>query len=81
MPKEAPKIFLTKKSGSTIYQHKFEAGTFIIFGKETAGLPDWVIEKYSKDCFRIPMLDARVRSLNLSNAVSIVTYEAIRQLQ
>ncbi|MGK5089226.1 tRNA (cytidine(34)-2'-O)-methyltransferase [Bdellovibrionota bacterium FG-2] len=76
----APKVFLSKKSGKTLYEHKFEPGTYFFFGKETMGLPEWVIGQYPLDTFRIPMFDARVRSLNLSNTVSIAVYEAIRQL-
>ena len=80
MPKNAPKIFLSKKAGKTIHQHVFERGTYFFFGKETAGLADWILNRYSADCARIPMFDARVRSLNLSTAVGITVYEGIRQL-
>ncbi len=80
MPENAPRVLLSKKAGKTHFEHHFEKGTYLIFGKETAGLPEWHLEANAKDCIRIPMFDARVRSLNLSNAVSIVTYEAIRQI-
>jgi tRNA (cytidine/uridine-2'-O-)-methyltransferase len=80
LPPAAPKLFLSKKAGKTIYQHGFERGTYLFFGKETAGLPDWVLNRYAADCARIPMFDARVRSLNLSTAVGITVYEGIRQL-
>jgi tRNA (cytidine/uridine-2'-O-)-methyltransferase len=80
LPPEAPKVFFSKKAGHTLFEHKFEKGTYLFFGKETAGLPDWVINAYPTETTRIPMFDARVRSLNLSNAVSIAVYEAIRQL-
>jgi tRNA (cytidine/uridine-2'-O-)-methyltransferase len=80
IPKDAPKIFLSKKAGKTIHQHVFEKGTYLFFGKETAGLADWILNRYSADCVRIPMFDARVRSLNLSTAVGITVYEGIRQL-
>jgi tRNA (cytidine/uridine-2'-O-)-methyltransferase len=80
LPPDAPKAFLSKKAGHTFFEHRFEPGTYLIFGKETAGLPDWILNSHAADAFRIPMYDARVRSLNLSNAVSIVVYEAIRQL-
>jgi tRNA (cytidine/uridine-2'-O-)-methyltransferase len=81
MPKDAPKVFFSKKAGRTLYQQKFQPGTYLIFGKETAGLPDSVVNSYSADTVRVPMYDARVRSLNLSNTVSIAVYEAIRQLE
>lgn len=80
LPPDAPKIFLSKKAGHTLYEHEFKSGTYIIFGKETMGLPDWILNSHATETFRIPMYDARVRSLNLSNAVSISVYEAIRQL-
>lgn len=80
LPEDAPKVFLSKKAGHTLYQHEFQPGTYLIFGKETAGLPDWILNRYPTETFRIPILDARVRSLNLSNAVSISVYEALRQL-
>jgi len=80
LPADAPKVFLSKKAGHTVFEWKYEPGTYLIFGKETAGLPDWILNRYPTETMRIPMYDARVRSLNLSNAVSIVVYEAIRQL-
>lgn len=50
----------------------------LMFGKETAGLPLWLREKYRTRCIRIPM-KGEVRSLNLSNSVAIICYEALRQ--
>ena len=50
----------------------------LMFGKETAGLPLWLREKYREGCIRIPMID-EARSLNLSNSVAILAYEALRQ--
>lgn len=80
LPPDAPKAFLTKKAGHTLFEHEFKPGSYLIFGKETAGLPDWILNAHPTESLRIPMYDARVRSLNLSNAVSICVYEAIRQL-
>ncbi len=80
LPPSAPKVFLSKKAGHTLFEHQFQPGTYLIFGKETMGLPDWVLNRYPTESIRIPMFDARVRSLNLSNAVGICVYEAIRQL-
>ena len=51
---------------------------FFVFGKETTGLPDEVIEQYKEQCLRIPMND-NIRSLNLSNTAAILIYEALRQ--
>ncbi len=50
----------------------------LMFGKETAGLPEWLREKYRDRCIRIPMVSP-ARSLNLSNSVAILAYEALRQ--
>ena len=50
----------------------------LLFGKETAGLPAWLRERYAHRCIRIPMRGP-VRSLNLSNSVAILCYEALRQ--
>ena len=50
----------------------------LMFGKETKGLPEWLRERYADHCLRIPMR-AEARSLNLSNSVAILTYEALRQ--
>ena len=50
----------------------------LMFGKETAGLPEWLREKYRERCIRIPMRD-EARSLNLSNSAAILVYEALRQ--
>jgi tRNA (cytidine/uridine-2'-O-)-methyltransferase len=50
----------------------------LLFGKETAGLPEWLREKYRDRCIRIPMI-SEARSLNLSNAASILAYEVLRQ--
>ena len=50
----------------------------IMFGKETAGLPEWLREKYRDRCIRIPMI-SDARSLNLSNSAAILAYEALRQ--
>ena len=50
----------------------------IMFGKETAGLPQWLREKYRDHCIRIPMV-SDARSLNLSNSAAILAYEALRQ--
>lgn len=80
LPANAPKVFFSKKAGHTLFEHQFAPGTYLIFGKETMGLPDWVINRYPTESTRIPMYDARVRSLNLANAASVALYEAIRQL-
>jgi len=51
---------------------------YIMFGKESAGIPEEILVDYEDTCIRIPMLD-KIRSLNLSNSVAVVLYEALRQ--
>lgn len=80
LPENADLTLIETRSGRTVYETEFKPGGYLIFGKETTGLPDWVLNRYAANLARIPMLDARVRSLNLSNAVSITVYEALRQI-
>jgi len=70
--------FITKKASKSYDEIDFSGDVFLIFGKETSGLPEELLKKNRERCYRIPMkFDAR--SLNLSNAVAIVVYEACRQ--
>lgn len=74
-----PDLWLaTTKAPRDYTQASFREGCWLFFGKETAGLPAWLRERYSERCLRIPMR-GEVRSLNLSNAAAILTYEALRQ--
>ena len=72
-------FFVTTKSQRAYWDVKFHPGDFLIFGRETKGLPEEVLAEHAKDCITIPM--AGTRSLNLSTAVGIVLYEGIRQQQ
>jgi tRNA (cytidine/uridine-2'-O-)-methyltransferase len=69
---------LTKKGQRSYHEINFRGNMYFIFGKETAGLPDTLLNKYPGNCLRIPM-QAEARSLNLSNTVALVLYEAFRQ--
>ncbi|KGM98087.1 tRNA methyltransferase [Clostridium novyi A str. 4552] len=65
------------------YHHdevNYKKGDFIVFGRESSGLPDYIRDKYVENRIRVPMIKTTTRSLNLSNTVSIVAYEALRQL-
>lgn len=74
--------FATTKGHKSYTDFNFEEGAFLIFGKETAGLPKEILSKYKERTMRIPMVnDERARSLNLSNSVAIIVYEALRQLE
>ncbi len=57
---------------------EFRDGDFFVFGKETAGLPQALLDDHLETCMRIPMTD-KVRSLNLANSAAILVYEALRQ--
>ena len=70
--------FLTTKSEKRYTDIKFKKSDFLVFGPETRGLNKELLKKYSENAITIPMKDD-TRSLNLSNSVAIVTYEAIRQ--
>lgn len=68
----------TTKARHTYTEARFGPDDFIMFGKESAGIPEEILVDYEDSCIRIPML-SEIRSLNLSNAVAIVLYEALRQ--
>ena len=70
-------FFLTTKSKRVYYDVDFRHGDFLVFGRETKGLPESLLAAHEPDCITIPMAGAR--SLNLATAVAIVLYEAIRQ--
>ena len=69
---------LTTKGKKRHSEAVYRKNDLLIFGKETAGLPADLLEKYYDRCIRIPMQD-EARSLNLANAVAVVAYEALRQ--
>ena len=65
--------------GAKVYSDaKFKDGDFLIFGKESHGLPEPLLKEHYDETLRIPMLD-KIRSLNLSNSVALTLYEALRQ--
>lgn len=73
------RIFMaTTKAKRTYTEVSFGPDDYIMFGKESAGIPEEILVDYEETCIRIPMLPA-IRSLNLSNSVAIVLYEALRQ--
>jgi tRNA (cytidine/uridine-2'-O-)-methyltransferase len=71
--------FSTTKSRHYYDEVEFKSGDFIVFGRESSGLPDKIRDSDPERCIRIPMLQTSTRSLNLSNTVAIVAYEALRQ--
>jgi tRNA (cytidine/uridine-2'-O-)-methyltransferase len=75
---EAALYMATTKARLLYTQVRYEKNAFIVFGKESAGIPEELLLKYQETCIRIPMKN-NARSLNLSNAAAIVLYEALRQ--
>jgi len=78
----APKTmwFFSKRATKSYTAVSYDNADFLVFGRETRGLPQEILEVNAERALRIPMMSAGVRSLNLSNAVSIVLYEGLRQL-
>lgn len=70
---------LSTKAPRCYTEAEFHDGAYLFFGKETKGLPEDFLEEHRESCVRIPMR-REARSLNLSNAVAITVYEALRQL-
>lgn len=73
------KIYMATTKGPNLYtEARFEPDCYIMFGKESAGIPEELLYENQKNAIRIPMKE-QIRSLNLSNSVAIVLYEALRQ--
>ena len=73
------KIYMATTKAPNVYTDvRYEPDCFIMFGKESAGIPEEILVKNQETCVRIPMW-GDIRSLNLSNSVAIVLYEALRQ--
>jgi tRNA (cytidine/uridine-2'-O-)-methyltransferase len=74
------RLWLVESNGGKIYSDvKFAPDDYLVFGRETAGLPKPLLEKHRENWLRIPMFNAESRSLNLSNCVALVLFEALRQ--
>lgn len=72
-------FYFMSTKGKIVYSDaKFKDGDYLVFGKETHGLNELLLEKYYDRTLRIPMID-EARSLNLSNSVALTVYEALRQ--
>lgn len=75
------KIYMATTKGPQLYTDvSYEPGCYIMFGKESAGIPEEILVENQETAIRIPMIGA-IRSLNLSNSVAVVLYEALRQNQ
>lgn len=73
------KLYFATTKGQHIYSDaQYEDNCYIVFGKESAGIPEEILKEHPETCVRIPMI-GETRSLNLSNSVAVVLYEALRQ--
>jgi tRNA (cytidine/uridine-2'-O-)-methyltransferase len=73
--------FLTTKTKRPYTEAQFRPDDFLVFGRETKGLPESLLRENADACLTIPMANAHVRSLNLATAASIVLFEALRQVK
>lgn len=74
------RLWLIESNGAKNYAEvEYHADDYLVFGRETAGLPQKILTQYQGQWLRIPMFHEKVRSLNLSNCVALVLYEALRQ--
>lgn len=73
------RIYMATTKGKQVYtEAAYEPDCYLMFGKESAGIPEEILVQYPEGCVRIPMI-GETRSLNLANSVAIVLYEALRQ--
>ena len=79
LPDEARLFFFSTHGEHSFFDEKYRPGDYLVFGRESSGLPADFYTRYRDDLRIIPMSGAHSRSLNLANAVSIVLYEALRQ--
>jgi tRNA (cytidine/uridine-2'-O-)-methyltransferase len=76
---EARFVYFTTKAEQPYFEWKFQSDDCLVFGRETKGLSEDLLHENWESCVTIPMLNSKVRSLNLANAVAIVLYDALRQ--
>ena len=72
-------LYFSARAENSLWDAVIPANACLVFGNETQGMPDRILEKHPERCYRIPM-EGPVRSLNLATAVSVVLYEGLRQL-
>ncbi len=76
---QGAKIYMATTKAQKVYtEASYEDGCYIMFGKESAGIPEEILVENRENCVRIPMI-GDIRSLNLGNSVAVVLYEALRQ--
>uniref|UniRef100_UPI0040475172 tRNA (cytidine(34)-2'-O)-methyltransferase n=1 Tax=Mariniflexile sp. TaxID=1979402 RepID=UPI0040475172 len=76
--KDGNMVFLSSHGTKNHWDIPYEHNLFLVFGKESVGLPKSIIEKHASQLYKIPIYSEHVRSLNLANAVAIVVYEGLK---
>jgi len=79
--KDTKMVFLSSHGTKSHWDINFEDNMFLVFGKESVGLPKPLIESHKTELFKIPLYSDAIRSLNLANCVGIVVYEGLRQIE
>ena len=79
LPKNAQLFFFSTKAKQGLWELSFPSEAYLVFGKETGGFPKKIHEMFADRMYRIPQKEETIRSLNLSTAVGIVLFEALRQ--
>ncbi len=78
LPQGAPLFFFSAEAGKEYWEAEFHPGSFLVFGRESVGLPEAIREKYRDRLYRVPH-SGDIRSLNLGTAAAVALYEALRQ--
>lgn len=78
--KDKPMAFFSSHGNKSHWHIDFKDEMFLIFGKESVGLPKTIIENNAENLFKIPLHSEHIRSLNLANAVGIATYEGLKHI-
>jgi tRNA (cytidine/uridine-2'-O-)-methyltransferase len=73
-------LYFSARATRPLSEARFRANSVLVFGNETDGMPDRILDKHPDECFTIPMPSGKVRSLNLATAAGIVLYQALQQL-
>lgn len=74
-------VYLSSHGSNTHWDIPFEEDLYLVFGKESVGLPKSLLKKHAQAVYKIPLYNENVRSLNLANAVSVVIYEGLKALR
>jgi tRNA (cytidine/uridine-2'-O-)-methyltransferase len=80
LPLNEQLFFFENKMPKTFYEAGYIEDSYLIFGSETKGIPQEVLERYPERCFELPMFSDKIRSLNLSNTATTAAYECLRHL-